>query len=622
MKPSMKNIFFGFALAIILSWPVLPASTPAKPEAQLLKAKGKERIAVLVELAGYYKENNPQQAITYGKEALGLLETYPDNKARTGLSLHLGTAYSTLGDFAAAKKHAMEGLSGAKAAGDPRATADAKAALGKICRTLKEMDLARDFYLESSKLYESLGLYPNALVNHKHYKDVKDQIFNDKTALQISGMEKDYALANKKSERERLEKDREYQRKTLYFLLLFAFLIAALAFFLFTRYRIKTRISRLLETEIRERREAEEKLRESEEKFKALAEKSVVGIRIIRDQVVKYANPRFLDTFGYTREEMLGKDPLEVAVEEDRPLMAQHLVKRMTGDSGSVSYEFKGLTKTGDIIYLGSHGSAILYQGQPAVLESVVDITRRKNTEAELIKSRKMESVGILAGGIAHDFNNLLAVILGNTSMLKMSLGKSNLSHLDSLENVEKATAQASDLAQKFITFSEGGWLFRKKVQLHQIIKDMSHLSPELKGISYAVSIPPGLYPIYGDDRQLRQVLTNLLLNAHEAISGDKREISLHAENITFAKENPFSLKAGQYVKISVTDNGKGIPPEFRERVFDPYFSTKDTMSQKGLGLGLAICYSVIQKHEGHIEILSEIQKGTTVNLYVPIYKE
>jgi PAS domain S-box-containing protein len=327
------------------------------------------------------------------------------------------------------------------------------------------------------------------------------------------------------------------------------------------------------------------------------------------------------EIFNYPPGELIDKNPLELAHEEDRPKMLEHLVLRKKGNSTNLSYQFRGMTKDGKIIELESYGALILWQGQPAILESVIDITRRKKTEAELIKSRKMESVGILAGGIAHDFNNLLAVIVGNTSMLKLNCG-SDPRFSSFVDNVEKASAQAADLAQKFITFSEGGWVVRKEINLAKILEDTAHLSPEIEKIHFHTAIPPDLDSIYADERQLRQVMTNLLLNAHEATATNEntKKIIVTARNLTLEKENQFSLKDGKYVHISVIDNGRGIPPELLEKIFDPYFSTKDTVSQKGLGMGLAICYSIAKKHDGHIAITSEVEKGTTVDLYLPVF--
>lgn len=469
--------------------------------------------------------------------------------------------------------------------------------------------------------YEALGNLGRALDYYKKFKTVNDQIFDENSAMEIAGLETNFQIEKDKKEIELLKIDRENQKTMLISLVFFALSILALTFVIFTRYRLKARITWKLKKEIDERKQTEEKLRESEEKFRALAEKSFVGIWIIQDQAIKYANPRSLEIFGYTHEEMIGKNPLELVIEEDRTKMAQQLADGMSGSNNTMFYQFKGITKEEEILHLESYGALTHYQGQPAVLESVIDITRRKNAESELLKSRKLESVGILAGGIAHDFNNLLSVIVGNTTLLKLSLGNQGPSILELLENIEIASDQGANLAQKFITFSSGGWITQKKVTLANILKEAARLSPEINEIPYDVIIPPDLEPIRGDERQLRQVFTNLLLNAQEAISDRNKKITIKARNITIQKENHFSLKDGEYVKISVIDGGRGIPPESLEKVFDPYFSTKDTMSQRGLGLGLAICYSIVKKHEGHISITSEVKKGTTVDLYLPVYK-
>lgn len=415
-----------------------------------------------------------------------------------------------------------------------------------------------------------------------------------------------------------LEKERENQQKINKFLSLVVLLSLALAGFIYTRCRLKSGMIQALKKEVEEGRQIERELRESEEKSRILVEKSPVGLRIIQDNVIKYANPISALMFGYAPGEILDKNPLDLVIEEERPGVSQHLEEQIKGPNRMKSYQFKGITSGGDILYLESYGALILYRGQPAVLESVIDITERKKQELELIKSRSMEAVGELVGGIAHDFNNLLAVIIGNTGMLKLNLGKSRTGVFSLLDNIDKAAAQAADLSQKFITFSSGGWVLRKKVRLCKVLADIARSFPGIVPIPGKTSIPPDLAFIYADEGQLRQVLTNLLINAHEAVDENKKKIALTAVNIILEKENPFSLKEGKYVKISVIDRGKGIPPGLLEKVFDPYFSTKNKVNQKGLGLGLTVCYSIINKHEGHIAIASEVKKGTIVDLYLP----
>jgi signal transduction histidine kinase len=153
------------------------------------------------------------------------------------------------------------------------------------------------------------------------------------------------------------------------------------------------------------------------------------------------------------------------------------------------------------------------------------------------------------------------------------------------------------------------------------LLKNAIDLSPEIRHIPCHISLPPDLDPIYGDERQLRQVIINLLLNAYEASADENEKITITAENTGLDETNPFSLAKGNYVKISVIDCGKGISPELLEKIFDPYFSTKETVTQKGLGMGLAICYSIIKKHEGHIAVTSQVEEGTTVDVYLPVYE-
>ncbi|MFC2140871.1 tetratricopeptide repeat protein [Acidobacteriota bacterium] len=557
---------------------------------------------ILINMGNVYKgKKDDQQALRCLNRALKIKEDLNEKKGIANVLTYTASVNLRLGNHQEALQQAAQAL-------DLAQQLNIKAEIGES-------------YLVLSQAYEAMGDLRNALDYHKKYKEIDGQIFDDDTARRIAGLEVNFQIERREKEIELLRKDRQNQKTVLVFIILFAFLILVLAFVLYTRYRLKARVTRELEKEIDERKLTEQKLRESEEKFRVLAEKAVVGIWIIRDKLIKYVNPKTAEIFNYPPGELIDKNPLELTHEEDRPIMLEHLVMRKKGNSTNLSYQFRGMTKDGKIIELESYGALILWQGQPAILESVIDITRRKKTEAELIKSRKMESVGILAGGIAHDFNNLLAVIVGNTSMLKLNCGNDPRFY-SFVDNVEKASAQAADLAQKFITFSEGGWVVRKEIKLAKILEDTAHLSPEIEKIHFHSAIPPDLDSIYADERQLRQVMTNLLLNAHEATATNEntKKIIVTARNLTLEKENQFSLEDGKYVHISVIDNGRGIPPELLGKIFDPYFSTKDTVSQKGLGMGLAICYSIAKKHDGHIAITSEVEKGTTVDLYLPVF--
>lgn len=247
----------------------------------------------------------------------------------------------------------------------------------------------------------------------------------------------------------------------------------------------------------------------------------------------------------------------------------------------------------------------------------------RTRLHDELLTAKKMEAIGILAGGIAHDFNNILSVIMGNLGLALEEIESNPKRAEKMLKNAEKASVQATALAQRLITFSRGGWVIRREITLSALLKIIQDQNPGMKAILHntTATIPPGLKPLYGDERYLSQVIQNLLQNADEA-TVEPKQITLEAENVTLKENNDFELEYGDYIKISITDNGRGIPGEHIEKIFEPYFSTKDTVTQKGLGLGLAICYSIVKKHNGHIAVKSEVGKGTTVELYLPASRE
>lgn len=257
------------------------------------------------------------------------------------------------------------------------------------------------------------------------------------------------------------------------------------------------------------------------------------------------------------------------------------------------------------------------------IIKYMVDITHRKKMEEELLKRRQIESIGILAGGIAHDFNNLLSVIIGNITMVKDELLPGE-NHYLYLSNAEKAVIKAADLAKKLTTFSRSGWLERESLLLPDIIQQTIADMPSHLHTNFYIDIQKNLPPFIGDKRQMIQVFSNICQNAAEA-DPEKKGITITAENIlnpaaemsTIA--DPTELENLSFIHITISDKGKGIPKKDLGAVFNPYFSTKPKGEQKGMGLGLTVCYSIITKHKGYISIQSEEGKGTTVNIFLPI---
>ncbi|UCH96519.1 MAG: response regulator [Candidatus Aminicenantes bacterium] len=365
----------------------------------------------------------------------------------------------------------------------------------------------------------------------------------------------------------------------------------------------------------------EKKLQESELRFRTLASSSPVGIfqTDINGDCI-YVNERWCEIAGILPGQALGDGWVKALYPEDRSAISDAW-NQMVHSGDKFTREFRFQTPAGKITWVYGHAAPLKSESgeKMGYIGTITDITLRKKLEDQLLTGKKLESIGILAGGIAHDFNNLLSVIIGNISMVK---NDSNITSTqsDMLENVEKASAQAAQLAQRLITFAKGGWLKRKKLDFFQLIQDTIHDHfPQMETL-FDLGISQNLRAVDGDWDQLKQVFFNLLHNAVEASEEYKGSITVTAENVELPGEYT-PLPDGQYIKVIVKDKGVGIPKEQLGKIFDPYFTTKSRGAQKGLGLGLSICYSIIHKHDGYIHVSSEGGKGTTVEIYLPAFQ-
>lgn len=245
------------------------------------------------------------------------------------------------------------------------------------------------------------------------------------------------------------------------------------------------------------------------------------------------------------------------------------------------------------------------------------DVTQEKKREEELLKSRKLESVGVLAGGIAHDFNNILTAILGNINLADIYIEKGNEAH-PLLKEAEKASIRAKNLTQQLLTFSKGGEPVRETTSIKQVITDSADFVLHGSNVICRYAIPEDLWMVDIDTGQMSQVIQNIAINARQAMP-EGGEIKISCENIAdITTETGLSLPGEKYIKIIIADTGGGIPEKYLDKIFDPYFSTK----QEGSGLGLAVTHSIINKHDGHIFVRSKSGEGTTFTIYLPASAE
>jgi len=255
------------------------------------------------------------------------------------------------------------------------------------------------------------------------------------------------------------------------------------------------------------------------------------------------------------------------------------------------------------------HGVAGAQVGAVLVLR---DITERARLEAEVLRSSKLESLGILAGGIAHDFNNLLTVVMGN---LTLAMLDSQVAAAAGrwLREAEHGVLRARDLTQQLLTFAKGGDPVRTAVALPDIVREAAEFTLHGSKVRCIFDIAADLWPADVDKGQIGQVVQNIVINAVQAMpEGGALHIALR--NAAVAAGDLPAVAAGRYLKLSLADTGTGIRGEHLARIFDPYFTTK----QQGSGLGLATVYSVVKKHQGHIEVESELGRGTTFRIWLP----
>jgi len=239
------------------------------------------------------------------------------------------------------------------------------------------------------------------------------------------------------------------------------------------------------------------------------------------------------------------------------------------------------------------------------------DITDKKRMEEELLKSKKLESLGILAGGLAHDFNNLLTAIMGNISIAKIHLPPEHQIY-SRLEDAENAALRATDLTRRLLTFSKGGAPIKKTASIAAIIRETVGFTLSGANVRAEFVLPETCWPVDVDSDQMSQVFTNLTVNAIQALPNGGI-LAVRTENVTLGEQEVAQLPAGEYVKITVSDNGGGIPEDFLPKIFDPFFTTKP----RGSGLGLSTVYSVVTRHEGHVLVTSRQGEGTAFHIYL-----
>jgi two-component system cell cycle sensor histidine kinase/response regulator CckA len=317
--------------------------------------------------------------------------------------------------------------------------------------------------------------------------------------------------------------------------------------------------------------------------------------------------------FGLSAVEMLGK-PLAVLYPPDQVEILSDKVMTVLNQKGLYELELRLCHKSGNLFYAYLSISPLKErEGRMiGIIAAVRDITERKIMENELIRTSKLESVSVLASGIAHDFNNLLTAILGNIAMASLNADAKSFVQ-ERLAEAEKACIRAQNLTRQLLAFSKGEKPHKKLVSLSDLIKTSASLVLRSSNVRRHAEISSDLWWVEADSEQINQAINHLLINADQAMPRGGA-IYIQAENVRISEKSQIPLKPGLYVKVSIQDQGVGIPPEHLDKLFDPFFTTK----RRGSGLGLSTVYTIIKNHDGHITVESTLQGGATFIIYLP----
>jgi PAS domain S-box-containing protein len=364
------------------------------------------------------------------------------------------------------------------------------------------------------------------------------------------------------------------------------------------------------------RRTAERVLQESENILREFIDVMPVGVKWAdSDGAIKHISRCFTELFGYDADDISTLDEWFLRAYPD-PAKREDFISRQKGAidtahaSGTTVHPSESIIACKD----GSDRKVIINTqlARNLRLDIYTDITERESLQNRLLNAQRLESLGVLAGGIAHDFNNILTGIMGNISVARMVLATPEKSGR-LLDNAEKAVRRATELATQLLTFAKGGAPVKKTVAIRNIVDESLSLALRGTSVRGIVTIPGFLHDIEADEGQISQVFNNIIINAVQSMPGGG-EITVQGTNIILESDNSLMLPPGAYVKLVFTDQGCGMTEDVREKIFDPYFTTKSA----GMGLGLTSVHSIVKRHGGYIDVRSKIGEGTVFTLFLP----
>jgi PAS domain S-box-containing protein len=364
--------------------------------------------------------------------------------------------------------------------------------------------------------------------------------------------------------------------------------------------------------------ERTKELHESEQWHRSLFENATDGIVVLdRHGIILNINDKACEMHGFSRDSLVGTHIGLLERDENRDKMLEKM--RRIFDGESIVFEAKHNKKDGSSIYLEISSKAITI-GDDAYIQSFYrDITEKKKLQQHLFQSQKMESIGVLAGGIAHDFNNILTAILGHAEIIRRFTPMDEKSGR-SLNVIEDASRRAGRMIAKLLGFARKSKYEMAPINLNDVVYDTVKLLEQVidKTISLNVELDHRLPLVQGDANQMEQIIMNFIVNARDAMPKGG-SIVIKSSALTVVKDMidvPPYVQPGEYVVLSISDNGTGIPEDIVNKIFEPFFTTKE--QGKGTGLGLSMVYGAVKDHQGYLAVQSTVGVGSVFTVYVP----
>jgi PAS domain S-box-containing protein len=621
----------------------------------------------------YWRMEEYHKSLDYHNRALALRKKIPSSAKDMGFSLNnLGLVMIELGKFQECFPHLLEALKLFRSAGDKRGEAAALNNLASCYLGIKNYPMALTYYQLSQPVYKSINLkwgaanakqnigvvyyktgrykqarktllqaidialeidakkvlydtyfslselcvlekkYQEALTYYKEYTKTKSALINETNSKLVTRLNSRYDANQKDTRIQFLLKQRQLSRQVRLFLLSGIFLALITLVLLYNRYRTRQKINRQVEA--------------NEAKYRALYSQAGDAIFLMDNESFIDCNEKALEMFKASREWIIGKTFADISPKKQPGEVnslntgKEYIEKAFSGTPQS--FYWKHIRSDYTLLDTTVNITAIFVNGRRYIQAIVHDITHRQQLEMERIKNEKLEAIRQLSGGIAHDLNNLLAILVGNLDLAKLEVAPgSSIDNL--LDRMEEVTQSATQLSQKFIIFADSGVGGRRAESIAPIMRDVVQNSFKGLRVQCTLQVAKELKPVHCNIDQIRQVLVGITSNAVDAMHDcDGFQIEVIAKNVFLQSGEVMFLTGGEYVYISIRDNGEGISSENLDRIFDPYFTTRERYNRKGSGMGLSLAQSIIKRHDGNILVTSQLGKGTLVEIYLPAVEE